>query len=177
MSRHAFVAAVAAVAMLSASALAHDFSAGALKIDGPWARATPKGASIGGGYLKITNSGTSPDRLVGGASDASKRFEIHEMSMANGVMKMRPLAKGLEIKPGESVEFKPGGYHVMFVGLNKQLVKGETINATLQFEKAGKVPVKFTVEGIGAQSGGADHGSRDSMPSMNGGQGGMQMKH
>jgi periplasmic copper chaperone A len=184
MSRLAFVMAVTAATLFSGSVLAHDFTAGSLKIDSPWARATPKGASVGGGYLKITNSGTTPDRLIGGTSDASKRFEIHEMSMTNGVMKMRPLAKGLELKPGATVEFKPGGYHVMFVGLNKQLVEGQKINATLQFEKAGKVPVQFTVEGIGAQSGGAensmpgmskDHGA-NSMPGMSNDHGGMQMK-
>ena len=77
--------------------------------------------------------------------------------MDNGVMKMRELAKGLEIKPGQTVEFKPGGYHVMFVGLNKPLEQGRArVNATLQFEKAGKVDVYFLVEGIGAQSGGRD---------------------
>jgi copper(I)-binding protein len=76
------------------------------------------------------------------------------MSMDNGVMKMRPIAKGLEIMPGQTVEFKPGGYHVMFVGLKKQLTQGEHVKATLQFEKAGKVDVDFTVESIGAQTGG-----------------------
>ena len=175
MSRLAFVVAVAAAALLSAPALAHDFTAGSLKIVSPWARATPKGASVGGGYMKITNTGTAPDRLVAGTTDVSKRFEIHEMSMDNGVMRMRPVAKGIEIKPGQTVVFQPGGYHVMFVGLNKPLVEGERINATLQFEKAGNVPVYFTVEGIGAQSAGTDHGS--SMPGMSNDQGGMQMKH
>lgn len=176
MSRLAFVSALVAACLLSASALAHDVTAGSLKIGDPWARATPKGASVGGGYLKITNTGTTSDRLVAGTSDASKRFEIHEMSMADGVMKMRPVTKGLEIKPGQTIEFKPGGYHVMFVGLNKQLVEGEKINATLQFEKAGKVAVQFTVEGIGAMSGGADHGGGSSMPGMSNDHGGMQMK-
>ena len=80
-------------------AQAEDITAGSLKISAPWARATPKGASVGGGYMKIINTGDAPDRLVGGASDVSDRFEIHEMSMDNGVMKMRMLAKGLEIKP------------------------------------------------------------------------------
>jgi len=143
---------------LVAPAFADDVTVGGLKISAPWTRATPKGASVGGGYFKITNTGAAPDRLVGGASDVSQRFEIHEMSMDNGVMKMRELAKGLEIKPGETVEFKPGGLHVMFVGLNKPLVQGQRVKATLQFEKAGKVEVDFGVEGIGAQTGGHDMG-------------------
>ena len=131
-------------------AQADDVTAGSVKISAPWTRATPKGAAVGAGYMTITNTGSAPDRLVGGASDVSGRFEIHEMSMDNGVMKMRPIAKGLEIKPGQTVEFKPGGNHVMFLGLKKPLVQGEHVKATLAFEKAGKVDVDFTVEGIGA---------------------------
>jgi len=172
MFRFAFVMAVTAAALCAAPASAHDFTAGSLKIDHPWARATPKGASVGGGYLKITNTGPAADRLIGGSSDVSKRFEVHEMTVQNGVMKMRPVTSGLEIKPGATVELKPGGYHVMFVGLKKPLVEGQHVDATLQFEKAGKVPVYFVVEGIGAQSGGSDHG----MPANAGGHGGMQMK-
>ncbi|HEX3858027.1 MAG TPA: copper chaperone PCu(A)C [Pseudolabrys sp.] len=148
-------------------AQADDVTVGALKISAAWARATPKGASVGGGYLKITNTGTTPDRLTGGSTDVANRFEVHEMSMDNGVMKMRPLAQGLEIKPGQTVEFKPSGYHIMFVGLKQQLEKGQHVKATLVFEKAGKVDVDFAVEGVGAQTGGA-------MPGMSGG--GMQMK-
>jgi copper(I)-binding protein len=166
MTRTTFFVAALLAAFAAMPAQAEDVTAGSLKISAPWARATPKGAPIGGGYMTIINTGPAPDRLVGGTSDASKRFELHEMSMDNGVMKMRPMAKGVEIKPGQTVEFKPGGYHVMFVGLNKQLTQGQHIKATLDFEKAGKVNVDFTVEGIGAQgAGGAgDHG-------------GMQMKH
>ena len=63
--------------------------------------------------MKITNTGTTPDRLVGGATEVAKRFEIHEMSMDGGVMKMRELANGLEIPPGATVELKPGSYHLM----------------------------------------------------------------
>ena len=144
----AFLAAWAAV-----PAQAEDVTVGSLKISAAWARATPKGASIGGGYMKITNSGAAPDRLVGGSTDAANRFEVHEMSMDNGVMKMRPVSTGLEIKPGQTVELKPGGYHVMFVGLKQQLKQGDHFNAQLMFEKAGKVDVDFAVEGIGAKIG------------------------
>jgi len=154
MIRTAFIVAAVLGLSLTIPAQADDVAAGSLKISAPWTRATPKGAGVGGGYLTITNTGTEPDRLVGGSTDIASRFEVHEMSMDNGVMKMRALAKGLEIKPGQTVEFKPGGYHVMFLGLKKQLMLGEHVKATLQFEKAGAVDVDFTVEGIGAQSGG-----------------------
>lgn len=158
MIRTIFLAAAFAI-VLAVPAQAEDVTAGAIKISAPWARATPRGASIGGGYFKVTNTGTAPDRLVGGATDVAQRFEIHEMSMDNGVMKMRELAQGIEIKPGETVEFKPGGYHAMFVGLRKQLMQGQHFKATLKFEKAGPVTVDFTIEGIGAQTGaGMQHG-------------------
>jgi periplasmic copper chaperone A len=139
---------------------AEDVTQGGLKISAAWTRATPKGAPVGAGYLKITNTGTAPDRLIGGSSDTAMRFEIHNMSMDNGVMKMRPMESGIEIKPGQTVELKPGGYHVMFVGLKKSFEQGDHVNATLKFEKAGDVRVDFTVEGIGAQTGGMqmEHG-------------------
>ena len=163
MTRITFVLAAILTATLTMTAQAEDVTAGSLKISAPWTRATPKGASVGGGYLTITNTGTAPDRLVGGASDVSSRFEIHEMSMDGGVMKMRAMPKGVEIKPGETVTFKPGGYHVMFMGIKQPFEQGKRVKATLEFEKAGKVDLDFAVEGVGAQTGG--------------GPSGMQMKH
>lgn len=158
-----FVAAVIA-AWAAMSAQAEDVTAGSLKISAPWARATPKGASIGGGYMKITNTGAAPDRLIGGSTDVANRFELHEMKMDNGVMKMRPVTDGLEIKPGQTVELTPSGYHAMLVGLKHRLEQGQHFKVTLEFAKAGKVDVEFAVEGIGAQSpaGGNDH----AMPGM-----------
>jgi copper(I)-binding protein len=147
-----FLAAAVLAALLAMPAYADDVTVGALKISAPWARATPKGAAVGGGYMAITNTGSAPDRLVGGTTDISNRFELHEMSLDNGVMKMREVGQGVEIKPGEKVEFKPGGYHVMFMGLKQQLVQGQHFKATLQFEKAGKVDVDFVIEGLGAQA-------------------------
>jgi copper(I)-binding protein len=145
------------VCLAATPASAHDVKAGDLTIGGPWARATPKGASVGAGYMTITNAGTTTERLIGGTSDGSSRFEVHEMSMDGGVMKMREMTKGIEIKPGQTVEFKPGGYHVMFVGLNKQLESGQQIKAMLNFEKAGKVEVGFHIRAMG-ESGAPMHG-------------------
>lgn len=153
----------AALVTLALPAHAEDYTAGSLKISSPWARATPKGASIGGGYMTITNTGTAPDRFVGGSTDISKGFELHEMKMEGGVMKMRPVAGGLEIKPGQTVKLDPSGYHLMFTGLKGQLKQGEHFKATLDFEKAGKVPVEFAVEGIGAKAPGGDMHGMDRM--------------
>jgi copper(I)-binding protein len=130
------------------------FKLGDLTVTSPWTRATPGGAKIAGGYLKITNSGTAPDRFVGAKSAATDRVEIHEMSMNDGVMKMRSLPNGIEIKPGETVELKSGGYHLMFMDLKQPLKQGDTLKATLQFEKAGTLDVDFDVRGLGATDGG-----------------------
>lgn len=143
-------------AVLSVPAAAHDYKLGALQIAHPWSRATPKGATIGAGYLTITNTGSEPDRLVGGSAVAAKRFEIHEMAVVDGVMKMREIAGGLEIKPKAKLEFKPGSYHLMFVDLREPLVKGKSFKGTLVFEKAGTIEVEYTVEAIGA-SGSTHH--------------------
>jgi copper(I)-binding protein len=172
MSRTDFLIAATLAAFAAAPASADDVKTGAkigdLQISAAWARATPKGAAVGVGYMKITNTGTTPDRLVGGSSPVSDRFELHEMTMANGVMKMRPLANGLAIEPGQIVEFNPGGLHVMFVRLKQPLEKGQQVKATLVFEKAGKVDVDYPVAAIGAQT--SDSGN---MPGMHGG----GMKH
>lgn len=160
MFRIAFTIA-ALFAVLALPAQAADVMSGKLKISAPWARATPKGAPVGGGYLTITNMGSEPDRLVGGSASIAKAVEVHEMKMENGVMKMRELANGLEIKPGQTVKLDPTGYHLMFMGLKQALQKGQHIKVTLQFAKAGRVDVDFTVEGIGAM-----HGGGSAMPGM-----------
>lgn len=128
------------------------FKVGDLVVSSPWTRATPGGAKIAGGYLKITNNGKTPDRLVKVSASISDRVEVHEMSMADGVMKMRALPEGLTIKPGETVELKPGGFHMMFMDIKQPLKQGDTMKATLTFEKAGSIDVSFDVGGIGANS-------------------------
>jgi periplasmic copper chaperone A len=147
----------AAFFALTSVAFAHDYTVGSLHIEHPWSRATPKGANVAGGYLVIENKGTTPDRLVGGSSEIAGRFQIHEMSMNGGTMTMRPIEGGLEIAPGESVKFEPGGYHLMFLDLKAPPVEGKPFKATLVFEKAGKVDVEFAVEGMGATGGMHEH--------------------
>jgi copper(I)-binding protein len=155
----------AALAMLvaAAPARADDVKAGGLIISQAWARATPNGAKIGGGYLTIENTGTAPDRLLGGSADVASSVQVHEMSMDNGVMKMRPLEKGLTIDPGKTVKLAPGGYHLMMMDLKAPLKQGEKVPVTLEFEKAGKVAVEFDVQRIGAQAPGAAAGGSKMM--------------
>jgi periplasmic copper chaperone A len=141
------------LSLATATAYARDYKAGSLTIADPWSRATPKGASVAAGYMKITNTGATPDRLISGTADVAPTFEVHEMTMDNGVAKMRPIKGGLEIKPGETVELKPGSFHVMFVGLKKPLTAGDHIKAALVFEKAGTVNIEYDVRAMGAEPG------------------------
>jgi copper(I)-binding protein len=115
------------------------------------------GAPAGAGYLTITNTGPSDDRLVGGSSPVSARLEIHEMSMSGGVMKMRPVTGGLVIPSGQTVTLRPGGYHIMLIGLKSPLRLDDRFTATLQFQKAGPVRVEFHVQ-TPPNGAGADHG-------------------
>src|SRR6476620_6617824 len=157
MTRIAF--AFAMVLSLGASAaIAQDYSIGSIQVAKPWTRATPKGAKVAGAYMSITNKGTAPDRLVGGATSAAAGFEVHNMTMDQGVAKMRPVEGGLEIKPGETVELRPGSFHVMLTGLKQPLEKGQKVKATLQFEKAGKVDIEYAVEAAGTPSAPASGG-------------------
>jgi copper(I)-binding protein len=148
-------------AILAASvtiAPAHEYKAGSLEIKYPWARATPKGAAVAGGYMAISNRGTTADRLLGGSSPVAGKVEIHEMKMEQGVMKMRPLAQGLEIKPGATVEFKPGSYRLMFMQLKAPFEQGKKVRGALVFEKAGTVEIEYVVEAIGSAGGQSGHG-------------------
>ena len=144
------------------AALAHDFKAGDLEIGHPWSRAVPAGASVAGGYLTVANHGAAPDRLLSVSSGISAKAELHEMAVKDGVMTMRPLADGLEIPAGGSIELKPGSYHLMFIGLKELPKQGGSFEATLTFEKAGAVEVEFAVEAMGGTEGmKMEHGKKD----------------
>lgn len=131
-------------------ASAQEFKAGSLVIRQPWSRATAGAAKVGAGYMTITNTGSEPDRLIGGSLPQAGKFEVHEMRMDNNVMTMRPITGGLEIKPGQTVTLAPGGYHVMFMQLKEPLKEGEILKGDLVFEKAGTVPVEYKVGAIAA---------------------------
>jgi len=150
MSRAMGALLVAAACIAPASA--QTIKVGNLQIEHPWSRATPAGAKIGAGYLVIKNTGTSPDRLVGGSTAAAARVEIHEMTMKDDVATMRPMTGGLPIEPGQTVTLAPGSHHLMFVDLKSPLKQGQKVRASLEFEKAGKVEVTFDVQTVGAKS-------------------------
>jgi periplasmic copper chaperone A len=166
LSRILALAALSAV-VFAAPGRAEEVKAGDLVITQAWSRATPGGAKVAGGYLTIENRGTAPDRLLGGTADIAGKVEVHEMAMDNGVMKMRPLDKGLAIDPGKTVKLAPGGNHLMMQELKGALKQGDKVPVTLQFEKAGKVTVSFDVQGMGAQApGDAGHSGHMDMKKM-----------
>ncbi len=138
----------------------HDgpWTVGALTVTNPYSRATLPNAPVGGGFLTVTNSGTADDVLQSASSDAAGHMEVHQMSMQGDVMRMRPLADGLPIPAGETVEMKPGGYHLMFMDLKHPLVEGETVAVTLTFRDAGELVVPLTIGAPNANAGTAHGG-------------------
>lgn len=137
---------VAFSAFLFASvASAHDVKHGDLVIEQPVIPATVASAPVAAGYMKITNKGTEADRLVSFEADFTGKESIHTMKMIDGVMKMRPLADGLEIPAGETVALKKGGFHLMFMQLQEQMEVGQMRDVVLNFEKVGKITVKMMV--------------------------------
>ena len=149
---------LAVAALLARPAAAADYKIGSLDVTQPWARATPKGASTGAAYMTITNGGSKVERLSCASSPASATCQIHGMAMSNGVMKMRPVEGGLEIKPGQTVALKPGGYHMMLDGLKAPLKAGDKVEATLTSSDGASVKIEFPIAAIGAPAPGASAG-------------------
>lgn len=153
----AFGSAGAAMAE-GASASAHAMTAesgiaqiGDIAISGGFARAMPPGAPTGSAYLNIANKGKNDDVLVG-VSSPNGMVEVHQMSMQGGMMKMSPVAGGLAIPAGETVQLKPGGYHLMFMNVTTPLKEGETVEVTLKFQTAGEVTLALPVAAVGASA-------------------------
>ncbi|MCL2713478.1 MAG: copper chaperone PCu(A)C [Alphaproteobacteria bacterium] len=141
-----------------APAGAAEVQSGDIVITTPWARATPNGARTAAAYLTLENRGAAPDRLIGGTSEVAGKVDVHDMTMEDGVMKMRTL-DGLTLEPGKTVTLAPGGMHLMFIDLNSPLKEGAQVKITLQFEKAPRLEVEFPIKAIGARdSGSADKG-------------------
>ena len=145
------LALAATLAFSAVAAHAEDIKLGDLTISNAWTRATPPRAIAGGGFITIANHGSEDDLLVAASTSVSDKAELHEMSVVDNVMKMRHMPGGVPIPAGETVELKPGGYHVMFLDLKEPLKQGDTLNVSLTFEKAGTVEVPFTIEKIGAK--------------------------
>lgn len=113
------------------------------------AYATPTGAKTAAAYLTIVNHGTSADRLVGASTPLADRLQFHQETNDNGIMRMRELPS-VTVDPGSSVTLKPGGMHIMMIGLNQQLKERQSFPLVLEFEKAGKITLQVPIAKAGA---------------------------
>ncbi|MFA5902147.1 MAG: DUF1775 domain-containing protein [Hyphomicrobium sp.] len=126
-----------------------------ISIEAPWTRPASAGG-MGVGYVKITNKGSEADTLLGATSDAAERVELHETTIsADGVASMKKIDTA-EIAPGKSIELKPGGMHLMLIGLKAPIKEGDAVKAKLNFKNGGPVDVEF-MAGAGAPGAGGEH--------------------
>ena len=157
---------VASIALAVAAPAADTAKVGDIAIDQPWARASLGNAPNSAAYMILQNTGTVPDRLIGGSTPVATQVQLHTHVMEGGVAKMRPV-DAIEVAPGQPTVLEPGGAHVMLQGLTQKLEEGTTMPLTLVFEHAGKVMLEVPVEGIMAGRGpghddSMDHGEHGS---------------
>jgi hypothetical protein len=151
-------AAVATAAVLASGASAGDFKVGAITVEGPWARASAGPARNGAAFMTLSNAGTADDKLIAAASSGvSTKDELHTHIREGDIMRMRPV-DAIDVPAGGVTQLKPGGFHVMLMGLKAPLKEGETFPLTLTFEKSGEVTVDVTVMTAGAMGGGSMQG-------------------
>ena len=143
-------AAAIALTLTAILTLTTGVNASDLVVNGAFARASPTPvATTGAVYLTITTA--QADRLIAIFTPAAAMAHLHESKDENGVMKMKML-EALDIAPGQPAILKPGGMHIMLMGLKAPLKKGETIPLELTFEKAGTVQVLVPVGGVADQA-------------------------
>ena len=149
MSKGIATALVMAVVLLANTVVGTAQTVGNLTITKTWIRATPPAAMAAGGFMVIANNGTTDDILQTVEYSGAKKSEIHQMKMEDGVMIMRPLKDGLTIAAGEKTILKPGGFHLMFMGLQNQLTDGQKVPLKLTFANAGEISLDFDVFSMG----------------------------
>jgi hypothetical protein len=156
--RSAYIAAIVGMIWMLPGAQAQEYRQGDLVITHPWARPTSGDTHLGAAYLTIKNMGQAADTLQSVSTSVAAKSEIHEhIHNSGGVMRMRPLEGGLAVPPGSTVELKPGGNHIMLMGLQHNLEEGKSVPLKLTFAHAGEIEVEVHVE----KSPG--HGSSDGM--------------
>ena len=134
---------LASLLSLVAFAVANAAPAARIEVRGAWIRATPPGAATAAGYRTIVNHGPTSDRLRGGHTSKAAGLEVHQMSTAGGVMRLRALPGGIAVGAGATLTLGPNGDHLMLVGLKGPLKAGDHVKATLEFSRAGPVTVDF----------------------------------
>jgi hypothetical protein len=163
MFKNILIGAVAMAALAHSTVIAdtmkamHTYKIGHLVIEQPWSRAVAKSAKTGAGYVSIKNTGSEPDRLIGATAGVPSRTTLHNNIMRDNMMMMRRV-KAIEVPAGGSVTLKPGGLHIMFEKLHKQIKQGQSFPLTLEFSKAGKVEVMVEVKSLGHRGNGGHAG-------------------
>lgn len=135
----------------------HARHAEGLEVTGAWSRAVPPQSPVAAGYMTIRNHGQADDRLLAVHADAATRVEIHEVRTEDGIARMRELEGGLPLPARSTVEFRPGGYHLMFMAPDGRFAAAGHVAVTLVFEKAGERAVDFEVRADEAASGEGGH--------------------
>ncbi len=163
MNIKAFLLGAAALGLVAGDAQAGDATSGDIAIKAAWARASAGAAANGAAFMSVVNGGAAADAIVAASAPVAKKAELHTHKMDGEVMRMRQV-ESIPLPAGETVELKPGGLHVMFMGLNEPLKEGASFPLTLTFAKAGEVTVQVDVKGVGAMGamgsmGGTDHGN------------------
>lgn len=158
-----FYAVLIGVLFQVAPSIAGDTVLGGLMVHQPWARASIGQSKAGAAYLTVTNSGSESDKLIAAEGTVAKKVELHGHQMDDGVMKMRPV-EAIEVAPGEPTVLKPGGLHVMLMGLKAPLVEGESFHLTLVFEKAGRIEVEVAIQKATDMEPNSDHGAMEHKP-------------
>ena len=130
-------------------ASAHDYTLGNLTIEHPWARATPGQAKTGAVYVTLVIQGEA-DRLIAVSSPVAERAALHTHLIEGDIVRMRRI-EAVEVSPGEPTVFRPGGHHIMLMGLNTRLVEGWTFPLTLTFAHGGSITVDVIIEKPGAK--------------------------
>lgn len=168
--KRGLAAAALSLFVMTGAAFAHGYKLGDLEIQHPSTRAMLAGQNVGGGFMTIINNGKTDDKLVSVTSPASDDIQLHEMTVTDGVMKMRQLKDGIPVPAGKTVKLEHGGLHVMFMSVKTPFKDGDKVPGTLHFEKAGDIAVEFqTGPANGKGSQGAGHDMKDmKKPDMTG---------
>ena len=143
------VALLAATSSISAAA---DYPVGEIVVGTPWTRAVGAAAPTAAGYMTFRNEGSAPDRLLSASTPMARTVELHEATLTDGIMRMRPRPAGIVLPPSETVRLEPGGLHAMLVGPTVAYLRGTRVPLTLRFERSGEVTVDLVVEARGARS-------------------------
>jgi len=120
--------------------------AATMSVQNAWIPAPPPGATTAVAYGKLINGGPTSDRFTGAHSPVAGSMEIHQMSTAGGVMRMRPVHGGIAMGAGAAVRIAPGGYHLMLIGLKRPLKAGDHVKIVLEFERDAPLDVDFPVK-------------------------------